>query len=235
MSTLPSAPSFAQIESYQEFQNELNSIRSELETLITAVKGHKAGEAIYEIITKLMPLFEQYNLDYVQGNIANGQNAASYALKISNYIEAQYKKYSEGDKSTTGEGPADNAIKAYNALKAEIAAHPKIFGSMGQAVLSQLKSAMGGNITSGSGLDTYWKNSWTINSPSDPGVNTSGPIMQAFSAAQNQAQSEAAYLQAEAKMANENYQKYSASQHDVESNYINVIKAATTAAQSAGN
>lgn len=244
--TLPSDPNFINTGSYGDFEAMLQKIRAELEALI---HGHKAGEALNMVVEKLMPLIQKYNLDYVQGNIANGESAAAYALKITNYISEKFADVNDALKDNDparAQQDAKDALGALHELQTCVNAHPSEFGSMGTSVIQQLLSACHGKDIGYdpnkaptqaqiNALATDWTNDWTMTNKNSGGINANGPIMQAFSAAQNQSQSAAAYLQSEEKLANQNYQKYAATQHSVAENIINTIKAATTASKSTGN
>ncbi|MCB1110721.1 MAG: hypothetical protein KDK64_07030 [Chlamydiia bacterium] len=239
---LPQQPTFEMIDSIDTWKQDYQNL---LDSIMALAKGGKAGLAINEIIYKLMPYVQSYNMDYQQGNIANGQQAASYALAMTNYISNEYQQ--AGSDPSTATADATNAINAMTTFENFLSntqawsqqhgiGDP--FGSMGQSVESQLESVTD-NTTDPSTLSTFWTDSWDMSSYNSGGISgdsgTNSIIMQDVNGAQNQAQSEAAYLQSEAKISNENYQQYSATSHDIAQNDVDVEKAATTAAQSAGN
>ena len=233
-------PSFIKVGNFDFYHEHYQAIRKELEQLL---KAHKAGEALFDVITKLEPYVQTYKLDYVQG-----QQAAAFALKVTNYVAAKYKEINNPDLTPEQKGDlASDAIAAINALITQVKENPKVYGSMGESVITQLiattnlKKDKLGYIPGEQfwKLKAYWEKSWEMTNPSSktrgPGISLNAPIMQAFTAAQNQAQSEAAYLQSEEKIANEDYQKFAAAMHDTGSDFINIEKATTTAMQSASN
>ncbi len=258
MSTIPEpqAPTFEKIPSQATFSNEyqelLTNILKELDNSKHPHNHDVAGIALNEIIQKLMPFIQKYNLEYTQGNIANGQKAATYSLDMTNYISDQYQSVGANKttdpttKTAEDQAYAQKAIKAmndYSSFLAKTAASAKVlgigdpFGTMGTNIQGQLENITDHTSNKGT-LATYWENSWKMASTSSSGVTgnaTNSAIMQDINGAQNQAQSETAYLQSEAKIANENYQQYTATGHDIAQNVVNVEKASVTASQSAGN
>jgi hypothetical protein len=252
MSTIPEpqAPTFENIPSQttfsDEYQTMLTNILKELDNSKHPHNHDVAGIALNDIIQKLMPFIQNYNMEYTQGNIANGQKAASYALDMTNYISDQYQAVGAAKSTSDDQTYAQNAITAmndYNTFLANTAAAAKKlgigdpFGTMGANIQGQLENITDNTSDKGT-LATYWENSWNMSSSSSSGVTgnaTNSAIMQDINGAQNQAQSEAAYLQSEAKIANENYQQYTATGHDIAQNVVNVEKASVTASQSAGN
>jgi hypothetical protein len=252
MSTIPEpqAPTFENIPSQttfsDEYQTMLTNILKELDNSKHPHNHDVAGIALNDIIQKLMPFIQNYNMEYTQGNIANGQKAATYTLDMTNYISDQYQAVGAAKTTSDDQTYAQNAITAMTDYKnfvastAAAAAKLKIgdpFGTMGANVEGQLENITDKTSDPGT-LATYWENSWDMSSTSSPGVKgnaTNSAIMQDINGAQNQAQSEAAYLQSEAKIANENYQQYTATGHDIAQNVVNVEKASVTASQSAGN
>jgi len=264
MSTIPEpqAPTFENVPSQTtfstEYQQMLTNILKELDNSKHPHTHDVAGIAINEIIQKLMPFIQNYNMEYTQGNIANGQKAATYSLDMTNYISDQYQEVG-ADKSTDPNKSANDLAAATRAIKAmtdythflsktaTVAKKLGIgdpFGTMGANIEGQLEIITQQNVTTKKSADTaaqlstYWEQSWDMSSTSSSGVSgnaTNSSIMQDINGAQNQAQSEAAYLQSEAKIANENYQQYTATGHDIAQNVVNVEKASVTASQSAGN
>ena len=240
---LPQQPTFEKIESIDTWKDNYQDLLNNISYLAT---HGSAGMAINEIIYKLMPYVQSYNMDYQQGNIANGEQAASYALAMTNYISNEYQKAGSDPSTTTADATnAVNAMKTFSAFLtntqtwADSYGIGDPFGSMGTNVEDQLEDVTD-NTTDPGTLATFWTESWDMSSYNSGGISgtsngTNSVIMQDINGAQNQAQSEAAYLQSEAKIANENYQQYSATSHDVAQNDIDVEKQATTAAQSAGN
>ena len=240
------------------YQNLLEGLQEELDKIKKHPHVHDvAGIAINQIIKKVMPYIQNYNMEYTQGGIANGQKAATYALDMTNYISNQYQAVgagttvidpNTGKPSTDPNQPAENAIKAIDDytkfLKETAAADLHVtdpFGTMGDSIQSSLSSITQGHTSQSDAgtLEDYWKGSWVMTSKDSKGdvkANAeNSAIMQDVNGAQNQAQSEAAYLQSESKIANENYQQYTATAHDAAQNVINTIKASVTASQSAGN
>ena len=257
MSTIPEpqAPTFENIPSQttfsDEYQTMLTNILKELDNSKHPHNHDVAGIALNDIIQKLMPFIQNYNMEYTQGNIANGQKAATYALDMTNYISDQYQevgadKSTDPNKTANDQAAAGRAIKAMtdfsNFLSSTATAAKNLhigdpFGTMGANIQGQLENITDKTSDPGT-LATYWENSWDMSSSSSSGVTgnaTNSAIMQDINGAQNQAQSEAAYLQSEAKIANENYQQYTATGHDIAQNVVNVEKASVTASQSAGN
>ena len=259
MSTIPEpqAPKFENIPSQTtystDYQTMLSNILKELDNSKHPHNHDVAGIALNEIIQKLMPFIQNYNMEYKQGNIANGQKAATYSLDMTNYISDQYQDVG-ADKSTgttktvndtAAAQRAITAMKDYSTFLTNTAAAAKKhgigdpFGTMGANIKGQLdtitdKCKPGDEAA----LAKYWEGSWDMSTKSASGVKgnaTNSAIMQDINGAQNQAQSEAAYLQSEAKIANENYQQYTATGHDIAQNVVNVEKASVTASQSAGN
>lgn len=234
---LPPEPQFAEIPTFSFFETEFQNLQDELEQML---QNHKVGEALNDIITKLMPMIQSYNMEYTQGSLANGENAATYALEVTNYVSDKFSDYNNPN-DTTAEDAYD-AVVAESLLQQSVADAQAGFygenpyGSMGSAVLEQLLVATD-NIAVPSQdctpLMTYWQQAWDMTSSktSSTGLDTNSPIMQAIQAAQNQTQSSAAYLQTEAKMANENYQQYASSSHDIAQNIVDVEKQATQAQQ----
>lgn len=171
---------------------------------------------------------------------------------MTNYISDQYQSVGANKttdpttKTAEDQAYAQKAIKAmndYSSFLAKTAASAKVlgigdpFGTMGTNIQGQLENITDHTSNKGT-LATYWENSWKMASTSSSGVTgnaTNSAIMQDINGAQNQAQSETAYLQSEAKIANENYQQYTATGHDIAQNVVNVEKASVTASQSAGN
>ena len=277
MSTIPEpqAPTFENIPSQATFSYEYKELmKSILEELDNSKHPHShdvAGIALNEIVQKLMPFMENYNMEYTQGNIANGQKAASYSLSVVNYVETQYEAVGKGGyvpKPSGSSNPpftpsaqdikyaeaAQKAIRDFNSFRDETASAAKNkgigdpFGSMGQNIADQLYEAIGEHSMSTVNLAADWELSFDMKTNDSGGIkpvpfsggggpvsHTNAQIMQDFNGAQNQAQSEAAYLQSESKIANETYQQYSATQHDIGQNIVNVEKAAVTSSQSAGN
>ena len=245
------------------YQNLLQDLKDELNKIKTNPHVHDvAGVAINQIIQKVMPYIQNYNMEYTQGGIANGQKAATYALDMTNYISSQYQAVGAGtpvidpttgkpsDPTTDPNQPAKNAIKAINDytqfLKDTKTASTDMgvtdpFGTMGDSIGTSLSSITQGKTeqSQAGDLESYWKGSWVMTSEDSKGNVKSNAensaIMQDVNGAQNQAQSEAAYLQSESKIANENYQQYTATAHDAAQNVVNVEKASVTASQSAGN
>ena len=257
MSTIPEpqAPTFENVPSQTTFSNEyqqmLTNILKELDNSKHPHNHDVAGIALNDIIQKLMPFIQNYNMEYTQGNIANGQKAATYSLDMTNYISDQYQAVgaeqpNDPNKTADDQAAAARAIKAMgdytNFLSSTAAAAKKLgigdpFGTMGANIQGQLDNITD-KTTNKATLATYWENSWNMSSTSSSGVTgnaTNSAIMQDINGAQNQAQSEAAYLQSEAKIANENYQQYTATGHDIAQNVVNVEKASVTASQSAEN
>jgi len=252
MSTIPEpqAPTFENIPSQttfsDEYQTMLTNILKELDNSKHPHNHDVAGIALNDIIQKLMPFIQNYNMEYTQGNIANGQKAATYSLDMTNYISDQYQAVGAAKSTSDDQTYAQNAITAMNDYKTFLAntaaAAKKLgigdpFGTMGANIQGQLENITD-NTSSKTTLAKYWEDSWNMSSSSSSGVTgnaTNSAIMQDINGAQNQAQSEAAYLQSEAKIANENYQQYTATGHDIAQNVVNVEKASVTASQSAGN
>jgi len=259
----PQAPTFENIPNQTtfstEYQQMLTNILKELDNSKHPGSHDAAGIALNDIIQKLMPFIQNYNMEYTQGNIANGQKAATYSLDMTNYISDQYQevgadKSTDPNKTANDQAAAGRAIKAMtdytNFLNSTAAAAKSLgigdpFGTMGANIEGQLEiitqqntSTEKPNKDTADQLATYWEGSWDMTSTSSSGVTgnaTNSAIMQDINGAQNQAQSEAAYLQSEAKIANENYQQYTATGHDIAQNVVNVEKASVTASQSAGN
>ena len=244
MAVFPKTPKFENISSDATFINHYSKLLAEIEKI---AKGGNPGLALNEVIYKLMPYVQQYNMEYTQGNIANGQEAASYALSVTNYISAEYQASSH-DTGAALKADVVNAMKAYQQFnnfynKVVSSGKDNPFGSMGSNVLGQLKNILGNNTDPSSSkdvtnLEKFWTESWKMDSSNSSGTSGNGTnsmIMQDINGAQNQAQSDAAYLQSEAKIANEDYQKYAATEHDIAQNIVSVEKAAVSASQSAGN
>jgi len=252
MSTIPEpqAPTFENIPNQTtfstEYQQMLTNILKELDNSKHPHNHDVAGIALNDIIQKLMPFIQNYNMEYTQGNIANGQKAATYSLDMTNYISDQYQAVGAAKSTSDDQTYAQNALTAMKDyttfLNNTAAAAKKLgigdpFGTMGANIQGQLENITD-NTTDKKTLATYWEDSWNMSSTSSSGVTgnaTNSAIMQDINGAQNQAQSEAAYLQSEAKIANENYQQYTATGHDIAQNVVNVEKASVTASQSAGN
>ena len=262
---IPKDPHFINVPDFQTFENQYNGSKGLWAHIIALAKAGKPGVALNEIIEKLMPFIENYNMEYTQGNIANGQTAASYALRMTSYISEQYQKTSQpgGDPKAA----AGNAIKAEEKFENVIhsfGSRANPFGSMGTSVGNELKAMTSATGTNGETreqeLAKFWTSSWNMNGPttsgsgsnktSSSGTSSSGSgkaskninhgptnsvYMQDINNAQNQAQSEAAYLQSESKLANQNYEQYASVQHAVGQNVVSVESAANNAAKNAGN
>lgn len=262
MSTIPEpqAPTFENVPSQSTFSSEyqtmLTSILNELDNSKHPGDHNVAGQALNDIIQKLMPFIQNYNMEYTQGNIANGQKAATYSLAMTNYISDQYQEVGQNKAidpanptpaDIAAAGRATKAMTDYSTFLAQTATAASTlkigdpFGDpktgMGANIEGQLKTITD-NTTDSTTLAGYWEGTWQMTGTGSSGVTgnaTNSAIMQDVNGAQNQAQSEAAYLQSEAKIANENYQQYTATGHDIAQNQVNVEKATVTASQSAGN
>ncbi|NRA90353.1 MAG: hypothetical protein HRU43_04415 [Simkaniaceae bacterium] len=256
--TPPIEPSFVDTGQYSKWQSDysdlLGSIETELEKIKQDPHNHNyAGIALNMVIEKLMPYVQQYNMEYTQGNVANGQKAASYSLAVTNYVSSLYQESGPEQSGSSNPDPlaqlAINEMTQYNTFlsstKSNSSAHgiADPFGSMGKQVYEQLQGVLGPNPGTASDVGSFWEQSWQNNLTPPDGSDTSNTgnnpsnsiIMQDINGAQNQAQSEAAYLQSESKLANQDYQQYASTAHDIAQNQINQEKAAVQSATSAGN
>ena len=267
---LPPPPKFIGTGNFAYYSEQYQGIMQDLEALLVA---HKAGEAMTVIVYELMPSYQNYQLDYVQGTNANQESAANYALSMVNYISQKFSDINtdmQTDNTDQEDTDAGDALYAEYKLQYYINHNGNYFGSMGSSVMSQLHSATAGSnytyynsqqhntpptTTNADSLAEAWVAAWTMtesegtnsssssgstssSNPSGPqgaGINANAPIMQAFQGAQNQAQSEAAYVQTLQKQANQSDQEFSSSQEDVERNIVDVEKAANQAAQSSNS
>lgn len=246
--TPPEKPHFELITSIDTWREKYSTLLSQI---VALAHGGNAEQAMMKIIYQLMPYVQNYNMDYTQAENANSQEAASYAIGVTNYISSCYQQV--GQNSQKGGDPSQDPYlaadaqaqwndfnKFLNETSSSASSHhiADPFGSMGSNVLNQLSSAMCGETGDSGTLASDWEKSWDMSNYNSGGVSGTGSnsiIMQDINGAQNQAQSQAAYVQSAMKIANENYQQFSATQHDVEQNIIGVEKATTTASQSAGN
>ena len=243
MSELPHQPTFEKIPTDQSF---IDGYQKLLQEILAIAKGGNPGVALNEVVCKLMPYVQNYNMEYTQGNIANGEKAASYALAMTNYIAQEYQKVgakSPGNDDTKDAQDAINAMKSFSDFLKNTDTWAKKhgigdpFGEMGKNIEDQLKNITD-NTDDSKTLAKFWEDSWKMSDTKSGGISgqgTNSMIMQDINGAQNQAQSAAAYLQSESKIANENYQQYAATGHDIAQNIVSVEKAAVTASQSAGN
>ncbi|MCB1106891.1 MAG: hypothetical protein KDK76_02200 [Chlamydiia bacterium] len=252
---LPKQPEFQQIQSELYWKAKYQALLEEVEEALKPGKNghvHHAGLALMLIIEKLIPCVQDFNLRYTQAENANAEAAGTYAGNIVRYVSNEYQKAATAPSEQAREQDAYDAMIAERDYSTFVFDTGKTsgghdpFGSMGQSVDNQLFHILDGHVTGGNPSPSFvkqladeWEDSWeNINNKQKPTPNSGNSnsiIMQDINGAENQVQSQAAYVQSEQKIANEGYQQLSALLHDVAQNFIDVIKATVTAGQSAGS